>query len=199
MQLPPTTEVSPEKNANFTKRKNPRQKVDSTGHFTGSQLRLSPELVFDSSAIGIRAEDLGGRRLNEFGRCWRRLVGRQSAWQEESCGAFMTRKKTKKKKKRPVPQRGIWMGKHLLFGPTQICFPLESVELCSNSRFERDPVHLYVSSSTENKKNMTIAIATQPSSHRHTDFGLIIKTILPSLDCFFLCLPAMQNQAPLKW
>lgn len=36
-----------------------------------------------------------------------------------------------KKKKRTVPQRGVWIIKHLLFGQIQRGFPLESVEICS--------------------------------------------------------------------
>lgn len=53
------------------------------------------------------------------------------------------------KKKRTVPQRGIWIIKHLLFGPIQRGFPLESVEICPKCCFERD--HLHILSSIELK------------------------------------------------
>lgn len=159
MQLPPTTEDSMEKNANFTKLKTPKSGFSRSFHWITALFKSRIRLWW--SVIGIHAEDLGGPRLNEFGRCWRWLVGRQSAWQKESCGAF-----TWLEKKRTVPQRGIWMRKHLLLGQTQICFPLESMEICSKSCFERDPVRLYICSSIKVKRIWELSSSP---SHQATD------------------------------
>lgn len=165
MQLPPTTEVSLEKNANFTKLKPPKSGFSRSFHWITAAFKSRTCLWW--SVIGIHAEDLGGHRLNEFGRCWRWLVGQQSAWQKESCGAFTWLGK----KKRTVPQRGIWMRKHLLFGQPQICFTLESVEICSELLWKGSCPSLYLLQH-EGKESMGIVIITQRSSHRHTDFWL---------------------------
>lgn len=171
MQLLPTPEVRLEKNTKFTKLNIPKGGFRRSLHWITAPFKSRTCLrwsVIGICVIGIHAEDLGGHRLNEFGRCWRRLVGRQSAWQKESCGAF-----TWLEKKDGSPE-GHLDKKHLLFEQTQICFPLESVEMWSKSCFERDAVHLYILIifQHENTENMRSVIITQPSSHRHTDFWL---------------------------
>lgn len=148
MQLPPQNEVSLEKNADFTKLNTPKSGFSRSFHWITAAFKSRTRLWW--SVIGIHTEDLGGHRLNEFGRCWRWLLGRQSAWQKESCGAFTWLGKKKKKKnssteghldeKTPV----VWTNSNML--------PLESVEICSKSCFERDPAHLSICSCIKVKK-----------------------------------------------
>lgn len=117
-----------------------------------------------------------GHRLNEFGRCWRWLVGRQSAWQEEMCIHISPKKRT-------VPQRAAWRRKHLLFGQTQICFPLQSVEIFPKSPFERGPPPRSRSLRRQGAGTTRQVVINQPPQ-KHTLLTQDIKTTFLSLGSF---------------
>lgn len=127
-----------------------------------------------------------GHRLNEFGRRWHWPVGRQSAWQEESCGAFRKKKKSNEKKL-TAPQRGVWIRKHLLFGQTQRWFPPQRVEICSECCFERDRLYILCSIKVKHTWEMS-----SPGSHRATerhtfDHHKDNLSIIGSLPLLFTC------------
>lgn len=167
MQLPPQNEVSLEKNANFTKLNTPKSGFSRSFHWITAAFKSRTCLWW--SVIGIHAEDLGGHRLNEFGRCWRWLLGRQSAWQKESCGAFTW---LGKKKKKEQFHRGA-------FGWENTCC-LDKLKYASTGKcgnllqkllWKRSCPSFYLLLH-QGKENKTIVITTQPSSRRHTHFWL---------------------------